>query len=514
MANFHFLQPEWLLLFVPLLFVIGYLRLRSYREKNDAGQGVIAEHLATHFRNKQDGQNNIWPIYLAGLLAALIIIALSQPVWRQAIDSNEQTAPLIIVMDESQSMLKNDVSPSRNSRAHLLVNGLLERGLNKPVGIMATAGSSHLLIPPAKDPEIAKLYLGYLDPSVMPVDGGDMANLSKALLAISGLIVDGSSLLVVTDGMSDGIEVFKKMLADKKIPVATLAFTSLGEQTGKMLGGPVISGDNMTPNDDRLYNTVNQLIAKSEGGGTNWVDEHRLFILPIVILLLFWFRKGLTLYWAPAAVVMMLITPNHANAGVVDWFFTADQQGMLLLKLGKYKQASEIFEDPGWKGVACYYAEDWKCARKYFAKLPTEDAVYNMATAAAQGTAYKTARDLYGQLLEINPDYPHAKANYEQLVKIVININDLNKNQDEDGPPPEVNKKGEKNNNPDEQADGKKQKAIGQVAVKRLSAKDVLKSKEMTDRWLRDISKDPKAFVRSKFAYEYATQSSGKSNDN
>ena len=503
MADFHFLNPQWLWLFLPTIAVLAYLRMRAHRQHNRAGQGVIAEHLAVHFRAESKTDRNVRPIYSAGLISTLMILALSHPVWRQA-TSEGQGAPLLILMDASQSMLKNDIAPSRDARAHLLVNGLLARGLNRPVGLVAVAGSSHVLLPPAIDAGIVKLYLSYLDPGVMPVDGGDLAYLTRVLKDTPGLIVKGTDILLVTDGMSSGFDELRELLAAQDIPIATLTFTALGEQTGKKLGGPTISGDSLTPDNPRLYTLVTQLKAAGDGSGEDWVDEYRWFVIPAILLLLLWFRRGVTLYWAPSAIALFLmVTPNASRADVVDWFFTPDQQGMLLLKMGKYKAAASHFDDPGWKAVSCYYAEDWDCAQKHFAQLATEAGIYNMATAAAQGGEYKLSRDIYSELLKISPDYPHARANYEQVARIVKDINAMSKSQTDEQPPePDKNAKLEKGN-PQNIADGAEKQTFGPRKIKQLTAAEVLKSKAMTDRWLRDISRDPKSFIRAKFQYEY-----------
>jgi Ca-activated chloride channel family protein len=372
------------------------------------------------------------------------------------------------------------------------------------VGILAVAGSAHVLLPPAVDADIVKLYLSYLDPGVMPVDGGDLSWLVRLLETTPGLMAPGTDILLVTDGMTSGFDDFKAFLAAQKTSLATLTFTALGAQTGKTLGGPTISGDTLTPDNSRLYSLLSRMQTAGDGSSENWIDEYRWLVIPAALLLLFWFRRGVTLYWAPAVIALVLVgAPHSARADVVDWFFTPDQQGILLLKMGHYSEAAQRFNDPGWKAVSCYYAEDWACAKKHFAQMPTEAGVFNMATAAAQGGEYKLARDIFAQLLKINPDYPRARNNYEQLVAIVDEINAMSESQQNESPPP-PNEEGKlEGGDPDNIADGAEEKTIGTREVKQLTAAEVLQSEDMTDLWLRDISRDPRAFVRAKFQYEY-----------
>jgi Ca-activated chloride channel family protein len=505
MADFHFLEPMWLWMFLPVFLVLGYLRLRASRQHNNAGQGIIAEHLAVHFRSESSNKLNLLPLYSAAVISTLMILAMSQPVWRQAVNDGDQGAPLLIVMDESQSMNRTDIAPSRDARAHLLINGLLDKGLNRPVGLLATAGSSHVLLPPSIDMEIVKLYLSYLSPEVMPVDGGDLASLAQVLADTPGLVSAGTSILLVTDGMESGISDLQQFLKTRDIPISTLAFTAMGEQTGKQLGGAVINGDKLTPENNALFNQIEQTTASGKGSNQVWVDEYRWFVIPAALLMLLWFRRGVTLYWAPVCLAMFLVsTPNTSKADVIDWFFTPDQQGMLLLKMSRYEQASERFTDPSWKAIACYYAEDWDCAQEEFGKVPTEAGVYNMATAAAQAGSYKLARDIYALLLTIDPDYPDAQNNFEIVARIVKEIEEMSESQVSEKPPQQDELEDQEASNTDDRAGGAEKQMIGKRPVKTLTADELLKSKEKTDKWLRDISRDPKTFISAKFQYEYA----------
>jgi Ca-activated chloride channel family protein len=132
-----------------------------------------------------------------------------------------------------------------------------------------------------------------------------------------------------------------------------------------------------------------------------------------------------------------------------------------------------------------------------------------MATSAAQGGGYKLARDLYAELLKIDPDYPHARSNHDQVAKIVEDINRLSKSQAEERPPSSDSVKKSAKYNPQDVADGAEQRSTGKVKRQVLSATDVLKSEAATERWLRDISRNPRDFIRSRFQYEYTAGVSG-----
>ena len=101
------------------------------------------------------------------------------------------------------------------------------------------------------------------------------------------------------------------------------------------------------------------------------------------------------------------------------------------------------------------------------------------------------------------------KEGYEQMAAIVQEIDDLSESQQEESPPDPERSTEQDIQEASERADGAEKQSFGQRPAKQLTADEVLKSKEMTDRWLRDISRDPKAFVRARFQFEYANSKEG-----
>ncbi|MCG9627818.1 VWA domain-containing protein [Vibrio mediterranei] len=495
---FHFLAPEYLWLVLPLIALIGYL-FKKRHNKLSISTTAIAPHLLSELVEQPNKKEGYGPIWAVSIVLLIVIGTLSKPVWQVADTSSQDNPPLYVVMDESSSMNKVDIPPSRNLKAQLIVKHLLQTGMNRPISIIAMAGSSHVLLPPSSDQDLLALYLSYLAPNVMPLDGGDLSNLIARLNNTKGLKLDESQLLLVTDGVSSGEQQLTSFIEKHHITAAVLYLNELGLQTAKNLTVTSFDGRDMTISDNSLRNYFLNFHEKSSKGN-HWQDESHWLIIILSIFVALWFRKGWTLQWT---LCLLLLLPHSqtAEAGALDWFMTKDQQGMVLMYMGKFQQAEQSFQDPNWKGVACYYQENFKCAEKEFAKIGNAAAIFNMANAAAQDGRYKKAHQLYLALLEVDPNNVKAQQNLDKVDAILLEMKLLSENQHDQHPPPKDAPPPPKDVN--DISDGAKRKSLGQVPHSTLKASDVLRNETATNKWLRDISRDPKDFIRRKFLNEY-----------
>ena len=497
---FHFLYPLWFLTLIPYAGIFYYVYRLRKRAHETPGRGVIPDHLAQILKVDVDEQKGLRTLAVTSVVYCLAVVALAQPVWRHDPGAQESQSPLLIVLDESASMAGNDVAPTREKKAHLLLSAWLStRALERPVAILVFAGTAHLLLPPSEDLGAVVLYLGYVDTSVMPRDGSDAASVAALMAAVPALHAPGTDVLLVTDGIESGIDALVEEMRANGMEWVTLALTDLGRQAGRQLGGDVLSGDTMALSDPALANAVSAFGTDTGNARESWRDETSWFIFPIACLTLLWFRRGWALRWTWVLVAATLLgSPDMGHAGALDFFFSRDQQAMIAMHRGHFGEAAVLFQDPQWKGVACYYAENFDCAQDRFSTRGDLDGLNNFAAAAAQAGDYKLASQLYAALVVFDPDYPGAEQSEKKMAELVESIDRFTKSQQDERPPSE--KAGNKDQR--NKANGDKQTVMGAIERETLRASDVLQSDAATEKWLRDISRDPKAFFRNKFAIE------------
>jgi Ca-activated chloride channel family protein len=257
-----------------------------------------------------------------------------------------------------------------------------------------------------------------------------------------------------------------------------------------------------------------------EDSALPWLDSGYPLIFPAMILFLMWFRKGWTLTWACLLLPVVLSTAplptiaqdeaeqnevqsdeqNSANHWFADLWLTGDQQGRLLMQLGRYPEAAARFTSPMWKGMAYYYDEDFMLAAEYFSRRDSDDALFNEANARAQARDYVRAVNRYDRLLARQPDYPGATANRARVQSIIEEINRLSESQQQEaGVSSEDKELGSDDAVP---AQGADEMVWQEAEIKQLTAEDILQDPATSEMWLRGVQQDPSNFLAIKFAMQ------------
>lgn len=198
LAAFHFLRPEWLLLAVPAL-ALWWLERRE-TDATSRWRTVMDPVLLARLTVGGDHRRRLSPGDL--LLAAWLItaLAISGPTWRQVPSPFAQSArPAMVVLKVTPSMLERDLAPTRLDRAREKMADLLALREAAPTGLIAYAGSAHLVLPPTPDATVVNSMAQALQTDVMPVQGDalvDAVALARKTLTEAG---QGGSVVVFAD---------------------------------------------------------------------------------------------------------------------------------------------------------------------------------------------------------------------------------------------------------------------------------------------------------------------------
>lgn len=187
----------------------------------------------------EDLQRVPWPRALALLLAAILLgAALADSRWEVAgATAATEGGPVVLVLDVSNSMLVEDLRPSRMALQRQLAGELVRAVPGRPVGIVVFAGRAYALVPPTTDPAALDLFLDALDPNMVTQTGSSLA---AAVRQAVGMLVsgggEGGSVVLVTDGDTrESLEELRETLRVASrggIPVHTVG-------AGTAAGGPV-----------------------------------------------------------------------------------------------------------------------------------------------------------------------------------------------------------------------------------------------------------------------------------
>ena len=198
---FRFEDPVYLygLLSIPILIIIHFFT--NYRKRKRLrlfGDYALVKELMPDV-SRVRVETKFW-LVLAAL--ALLIVMLARPQMGTRVENVKRTGiETIIAMDISNSMLAQDVVPSRLSKSKMLVETLVDKFDNDKIGLIVFAGSAFVQLPITNDFVSAKMFLQNISPSMMQSQG---TNLSEAIsLAMNSFTKDeevGKAIIVITDG--------------------------------------------------------------------------------------------------------------------------------------------------------------------------------------------------------------------------------------------------------------------------------------------------------------------------
>lgn len=222
---FRFEEPTYLYLLLLLPFLAAFYLYSNYRRRKAIrkfGDPVLMAQLMPDV-SKYRPDVKFWLVFAAiGLFAVL----LARPQFGSKLETvKRQGVEVMIALDISNSMLAQDVQPSRLEKAKRLVAQLVDKMENDKVGMIVFAGDAFTQLPITSDYISAKTFLESINPSLISKQGtaiGAAINLAtRSFTPQEGV---GRAVIVITDGENHegGAVEAAKAAAEKGIQVSVL----------------------------------------------------------------------------------------------------------------------------------------------------------------------------------------------------------------------------------------------------------------------------------------------------
>ncbi|MFT6791806.1 MAG: Ca-activated chloride channel family protein [Cellvibrionaceae bacterium] len=450
--DFHWLRPWYLLTALPLLLSCVYLW--HQRRKSTGLERVINPSLLSLLISGKQQPSSL-PIYLLAAVWLAATIALAGPTWErrpQAVFTPESL--VIIALDLSQSMLAEDVKPSRMVRAQLKIQQFLESRKGGLTALIVYGGEAFVVTPLTKDQRTIANLLPTLTPNILPIPGSNVEmaiELAEELLDNSGY--PEATLLIVSDGIPDAaIENIPRLLS-KRLKIRILGVgTEMGAPIpygGSFLrdatGNMIIAQRNdaamkaLAQEVNGYYlplqadaSDVNFVIDRLDDGDVGQNDQSDpffsdewyelgptllLFALPLAALI---FRRGWLLSFFALSIAATGLLPQSARAAAWDsLWLNSEQQGKRAWDQQNYSEAEERFSDPIWRGSSLYRQGQYEAAARAFQEAQSAIGDYNRGNALAQLQRFDDAIRAYDQALAKDPSLGQAKKNKARLEELL-----------------------------------------------------------------------------------------------
>lgn len=561
-ADFHFIRAELLWLLLPLLLLIIGITRQS--KQQSAWQKVISPHLLEFLftsGNKTRSRSGLW---ITAAIAAIIIIAISGPSFRQKPVPVFQTdTAQVILLDLSLSMDASDIKPSRLDRARFKLLDLLERTNEGTIALVVYAGDAFVISPLTSDANTVASMVPTLTTRIMPVLGSrpDLA-ITKSIELLKNAKYNRGQIIWLTDGVDEKfVDVISESIEESKYELSILAIGTeqgapipLPNKNGFLKDGsgaivvPKLQLEELNSIAADTNASIIQLTAdssdidyleqaaklstetkdpteESDSVMSRWIDDGYWLTWPILLLMFIQLLRRQTNAINSLVITSGLIlfsTSYSPKVEAIEWqdlWLTKQQQANQAYQNGEYDKAAELYQDPQWKATSQYRNGNYAEAAESFNPELSTDSLYNHATSLAKANQLEQSLEAYNQLLEKSPLHEDALFNkklIEDLLKQQQQEQENQQNSDQEKEQDQEQESEQQDSQQDsdqqqqeseqqqsEQQQSEQQQQEQQQAELNEDERDKSEKDQALEHWLEKIPDDPGGLLRRKMYREY-----------
>ena len=189
----------YMLLAVPALVLLRLALWRIRKKKlNALGDYALLKQLMPDVSKYRPTVK----FYLLVAAYTMLVLLLARPQMGSKISREKRNGiEAIICLDISNSMLAQDVVPSRLDKSKMMIENLIDNFTNDKIGLVVFAGDAFVQLPITSDYVSAKMFLSNIDPSLIATQGTDIARaIDMATKSFTKQDKVGRAIIVITDG--------------------------------------------------------------------------------------------------------------------------------------------------------------------------------------------------------------------------------------------------------------------------------------------------------------------------
>jgi Ca-activated chloride channel family protein len=306
----------YLLLLMPVLILIwiaGNRRRRLARER--FGDPELVKRLAPDYSPAR-----MTAKFIIRLLAfVMAVLTVARPQFGSRLEEvKREGVEVIIALDVSNSMLAEDITPSRLERAKQAISQLVDQLREDRIGLILFAGDAYTQIPITNDYLSAKMFLSTAGPDAVSKQGTAIGSaIALGMRSFTPESEKSRALIIITDGENheDDPVGQAREAAEKGIVVHTIGIGSPGgspvpvkagggtdylkdsegntviskldekslQEIASVTGGRYVRASNTSIGLAEIYNDIGRM-KKSEINSVMYTEYNEQFLIPAAIL--------------------------------------------------------------------------------------------------------------------------------------------------------------------------------------------------------------------------------------
>ncbi len=383
--SFAGLHYFWIFIFSILSLVIGYyfqqLKQKELSNwiKKDFWDLIIPEFSKKKFLTK-------WILFSVGLI--FVLFSLMRPQWGEHEETIESKGmDLMFILDLSNSMLSEDVNPSRLNRSQLFIKKTLSQLADDRVGVVGFAGRAFLAIPLTTDFGYVSEVVDSLNPSAIADQGTEIGEAID--VAIKAFERGGSdnrktsrAIILISDGEDFGKDASKVASKVKDFGTGFFSF-SVGTPEGAPIpirnevgilqtykkdraSKTILSKPNpellskiaanaggkffeLTNVDDASYLLVKQLLSfhresTKEQRQISKIDRYQIFLSVGLILIILSFFIGYSKLFKKGLFLLIVFISTSASAQTLEGYWK-NKRGIKHFDDKNFEESAKTFEE-------------------------------------------------------------------------------------------------------------------------------------------------------------------------
>lgn len=198
---FQFARPYILYSFILIpVFLLFFVLSRRRKRKlvTEYGESRLVRDLAPDVSSSRP----VWKFVFLMLAFTFLILALAGPEFGVKLqEAKRKGAEIIIALDVSNSMLAEDIPPSRLDRSKQAISRLVDKLQADRIGLIVFAGEAYTQLPVTSDYVSAKMFLSTINPNLVPVQGTAIGEAIRlASRSFSETTDADKTIVVISDG--------------------------------------------------------------------------------------------------------------------------------------------------------------------------------------------------------------------------------------------------------------------------------------------------------------------------